>query len=168
MQSKYRQWSPYIHSVYLECKYTQWNPNIDTVHMQSKCTECICSVYTSTHTTHTLGKVESKYTQCTHGVHIYTVDIWTPFLHPIGTYRVYSDSKCDFQKHKNRYKGWRRPTGCLKSQFIFCKRATTYRALVRKMTYKDKECVGLGHPVQTYSSSKYTCVLTNMYTYIHS
>ena len=34
--------------------------------------------------------------------------------------------------------GWRRPIGCLKLQVIFRKRATNYRALLRKMTYKDK------------------------------
>ena len=34
--------------------------------------------------------------------------------------------------------GWRRPIGCLKLHFIFCKRATNYRALLRKMTYEDK------------------------------
>jgi len=34
--------------------------------------------------------------------------------------------------------GWRRPMGCLKLLVIFCKRATSYRALLRKMTYKDK------------------------------
>jgi len=34
--------------------------------------------------------------------------------------------------------GWRRLIGCLKLQVIFCKRATNYRALLRKMTYKDK------------------------------
>ena len=34
--------------------------------------------------------------------------------------------------------GWRRPIGCLKLQIIFRKRATNYRALMRKATYKDK------------------------------
>jgi hypothetical protein len=34
--------------------------------------------------------------------------------------------------------GWRRPIGCLKLQVIFRKRATNYRALLRKMTCKDK------------------------------
>ena len=35
---------------------------------------------------------------------------------------------------------WRRPIGCLKLQVIFRKRATHYRALLWKMTYKDKAC----------------------------
>ena len=34
--------------------------------------------------------------------------------------------------------GWRRPIGCLKLHFIFCKRATNYRALLRKWTHTDK------------------------------
>jgi len=38
----------------------------------------------------------------------------------------------------NRPTGWRRPIGCLKLQVIFRKRATNYRPLLRKMTYKDK------------------------------
>ena len=34
--------------------------------------------------------------------------------------------------------GWRRLIGSPKLQFIFHKRATKYRSLLRKMTYKDK------------------------------
>ena len=34
--------------------------------------------------------------------------------------------------------GWRRPIGCLISWITFRKLATNYRALLRKMTYKDK------------------------------
>ena len=34
--------------------------------------------------------------------------------------------------------GWRRLTGCCKLKVIFCKRATNSRALLRKMTCKDK------------------------------
>jgi len=33
--------------------------------------------------------------------------------------------------------GWQRSIGCLKLQVIFRIRATNYRALLRKMTYKD-------------------------------
>jgi len=35
-------------------------------------------------------------------------------------------------------RGWRRCTGCLKLQVSFRQRATNYRALLRKTTYKDK------------------------------
>ena len=34
--------------------------------------------------------------------------------------------------------GWRRLIGCLTLQVIFCKRATNYRSLLRKMIYEDK------------------------------
>jgi len=45
-----------------------------------------------------------------------------------------------------RNTGWRRPIGCLKLQFIFRKRATNYRALLRKMTHKDKASYGSSPP----------------------
>ena len=38
----------------------------------------------------------------------------------------------------SRITGWRRLTGCLKLQVIFRKRASNYRALLRKITCKDK------------------------------
>jgi len=34
--------------------------------------------------------------------------------------------------------GCRRPIGCHKSHVIFCKRATSRRALLQKMTFSDK------------------------------
>ena len=43
--------------------------------------------------------------------------------------------------------GWRKCTGCLKLQFNVRNRATTHRALLRKMTYQDKASMGLRHPV---------------------
>ena len=39
---------------------------------------------------------------------------------------------------RNHCTGWRRLIGSLKLQIIFHKRATKYRSLLRKMTYKDK------------------------------
>jgi len=42
--------------------------------------------------------------------------------------------------------GWQRPIRCLKLQVIFRKRATHYRALLRKMTYKDKASYGSSPP----------------------
>jgi len=38
--------------------------------------------------------------------------------------------------------GWRRRIGCLMLQIISCKRTTNYRALLRKMTYRDKASYG--------------------------
>jgi len=42
--------------------------------------------------------------------------------------------------------GWRRLIGCLKVQVIFRKLATNYKALLRKMTYKDKASYGSSPP----------------------
>jgi hypothetical protein len=42
--------------------------------------------------------------------------------------------------------GWPRPIGCLKLQVIFLKRATIYRALLRKITYKDMASYGSSTP----------------------
>ena len=39
---------------------------------------------------------------------------------------------------QNEATGWRRLIGSPKLQIIFHKRATKYRSLMRKMTYKDK------------------------------
>ena len=41
---------------------------------------------------------------------------------------------------------WRRPIGRLKLQVIFRKRATKFRALLRKMTSKDKASYGSWSP----------------------
>ena len=49
--------------------------------------------------------------------------------------------------------GWRRLIGCLKSQVIVCKRATNYRALLQKMTYKDKA---------SYESSPHCTITTEL------
>jgi len=38
--------------------------------------------------------------------------------------------------------GWQRPIGCLTLQVIFRKRATNYRLLLQKITYKDKASYG--------------------------
>jgi len=43
--------------------------------------------------------------------------------------------------------GWRRPIGCLELQVIFCKRATNYRGILRKMTYKIRYPMTLRNPV---------------------
>jgi len=52
-------------------------------------------------------------------------------------------------------RGWRRPIGCLKLLVIFCKRATNYRALLRKMTYKDKASYGSLPPYISVYPFKY-------------
>ena len=48
--------------------------------------------------------------------------------------------------------GWRRPIGCLRLQVIFRKRATKYRALLWKMTYKDKASHGSSPPCTLHAN----------------
>jgi len=47
---------------------------------------------------------------------------------------------CHTHRHRvlNARTGWQRPIGCLKLQVFFCKRATDYVALLRKVTCEDK------------------------------
>ena len=59
---------------------------------------------------------------------------------------------CDMMRHMRDtktsiYTGWRRPIECLRWQVIFRIRATNYKALLRKMTYKDKASYVSSHPV---------------------
>ena len=67
--------------------------------------------------------------------------------------------------------GWRRPIGFLKLQVIFRKRATGYRALLRKMTYKDKAIYGSSPPC-TRRMYVYICIYIytciNIYIYIYT
>ena len=55
-------------------------------------------------------------------------------------YVEYSPSADDRNEMPFKNTGWRRLIGCLKLHVIFRKRATSYRALLRKMTY------GIRHP----------------------
>ena len=55
----------------------------------------------------------------------------------IYTHTHLSSCVCIF-KNFSIATGWRRLIGCLKLQVIIRKRATNYRALLRKMTYEDK------------------------------
>jgi len=60
-----------------------------------------------------------------------TLNIWTP------------------QGTRHTCTGWRRTTGCLKVHVNFRKRATNYRALLQKMTSKDKASFGSSPPCNT-------------------
>jgi len=67
--------------------------------------------------------------------------------------------------------GWRRLIGCPKLQVIFHKRATNYRALLRKMTCKDKASYGSSPtctqlPITTLCSGKCTYIYIHTYIYI--
>jgi len=44
------------------------------------------------------------------------------------------------------FTGWRRLTGCQRLQVVSCKRATNYRALLRKMTCQDTASYGSSPP----------------------
>ena len=70
--------------------------------------------------------------------------------------------------------GWRRCIGCLKLQTSFRKRATNHRALLRKMTYKDKASCGSSPPCSELTFEN--CELVHwcgvrvafVHTYIHT
>ena len=55
---------------------------------------------------------------------------------------------CDL--HLYAFTRWRRLIGSPKLQIIFHKRATKYRALLRKMTYKDKGSYESSPPCSTH------------------
>jgi len=76
--------------------------------------------------------------------------------------------------------GWRGPVGCLKLQVIFCKRATSFRALLRKMTYEDKapyvstppcrlgeDWVSVNYLMRTLSTNRHIHTCTYIYVWIH-
>ena len=68
--------------------------------------------------------------------------------------------------------GWRRLIGCFKLQVIFRKRATNYRALLRKMTYQDKAsydstppCNCQQHCLHVHNSQQYH--MSRRHTHTH-
>jgi len=61
--------------------------------------------------------------------------------------------------------GRRRPIGCLKLQVIFRKSATNHRALLRKMTYKDKASYGSSPHCMFFSWGK---GILHSHTYAHT
>ena len=94
-------------------------------------------IYICTHThTHTYICIY-VYTQ----IHIYMYICVYTKVHTYMYICVYKYTySCNLQVLK-RYAtgtGWRRIIGSPKLQIIFHKRATKYRSLLRKMTYKDK------------------------------
>jgi len=56
----------------------------------------------------------------------------------IYTHIIYSYLRMYISRYRYRCTGWRRLMGSLTLQIIFHKRATKYRSLLRKMTYKDQ------------------------------
>ena len=60
--------------------------------------------------------------------------------------------------------GWRRLIGSPKLQIIFHKRATNYRSLLRKMTYKDKGSYESSPPCNARSVFIYLNICVYIYT----
>ena len=67
--------------------------------------------------------------------------IWS--IHKSTNHKVFTNRWCFIHMILT---GWWRPIGCLELQLIFRKRATNCRALLRKMTYKDKASYGSSPP----------------------
>jgi len=86
---------------------------------------------------------------------------------------IYGHLRTTLIKGPENCTGWQRLTGCLKLQVIFRKRATNWRALLRKMTYKDKASYGSSPPCMTKVHNKshllfpfkYPCVILNYVAY---
>jgi len=86
------------------------------------------------------------------------------YIHSKNVY-TYVASVCP---KRTLHTGWRRPMGCLKLQVIFRKRATNYRALLRKMTSKHKASCGYSPPcmyIRRQTIATYVCTILCIYTY---
>ena len=65
------------------------------------------------------------------------------------------------QQRKRQTTGWRRLIGCLKLQVGFRKRASNYRALLQKVTCKDKVSYGSSPPcISVFNSAGVTSQCT--------
>ena len=72
-------------------------------------------------------------------IYTYTYTHTSMYIYAFAHTYMYTTSNPKFRvKRRSPNTGRRRPIGCLKLQVIFRKGATDYRALLRKMTYKDK------------------------------
>jgi len=67
--------------------------------------------------------------------------------------RIWLTSRCVWSTHGSWrlvYTGWRRLIGSPKLQIIVHKRAIKYKSLLREMTYKIRDPMSLGHPVDSW------------------
>jgi len=93
------------------------------------------SLITKTHTL-TSNSKHPRISNCAH-THAPARTHYTP-THPRTPTCAHAHTSMHAYAHPHtRNTEWPRPVGSLKLQVIFRKRATTYRALLRKMTYKD-------------------------------
>ena len=67
--------------------------------------------------------------------------------------------KCVLDIEYLTHTGWRRLIGSPKLQIIFHKRATEYRSLLRKMTYKDKGSYESSPPCSLFHAQISNCIL---------
>jgi len=76
---------------------------------------------------------------------------------------IHGEPYTDFDGKRHRATGWQRLIGSFKLQIILHKRATKYRALLRKMTYKDKGSCESSPPcrTETYIQEK-TCIRSSI------
>jgi len=77
---------------------------------------------------------------------------------------IVHECTCNFSG--NCHTGWRRPIGCLGLQVIFRKRATNYRALLQKITYKDKASYGSSPLSYVHIVNKCTHNFLNIFSHI--
>jgi len=90
-------------------------------------------------------------------VYTLTVYIEIVFIHTV----------CELNLYKRTYAymyitGWQRLIGSPKLQIIFHKRATKYRSLLQKMTYKDKGSYETSPPC-----NKCRCMHLNTFVYVY-
>jgi len=79
---------------------------------------------------------------------------FTPNTHEIMPHETLSFRKIFMPVSTKDATGWRRLIGSRKLQIIFHKRATKYRSLLRKMTYKDKGSCESSPPCTRLTSTK--------------
>jgi len=122
----------YVDCIYTYCiqMYVIYSLYLQYACMSSTRVICIYAMHISQYTYHI-------YTYC---VYMCTADMHTA----VCILHICSMHVC------NAHTGWRRLIGSPKLQIIFHKRATKYRSLLRKMSYKDKGSYESWPPCNTF------------------
>jgi len=84
------------------------------------------------------------------------------------THRLHDESRRDDESQHRNNTGWARLIGCLQLRVIFCKRATNYRALLRKMTYKHKASYRCWPPCMNTASGLALLISSDIFWYSSS
>jgi len=100
-----------------------------------------------------------EYTYITRALLIY-IEYWGYIVESCPIQRLL----CSHRK-LNKLTGWRRLIGSPKLQIIFHKRATNYRSLLRKMTYKDKGSYESSPPCSVGVKRIVQCILSYVHIY---